>query len=69
MKTEKITISKYSKNFIKSLIVFDFNFVIENDYLISFEIPKNEWIKLFQETIKKGNNPFELYSWSSNIIF
>ena len=64
---EKIIISKYSKEFVTSLDnTITFNQVTE--YLVSFELTKEDWKKLFSETIKSGNNPFELYSWDGNIL-
>ncbi len=65
---EKITISKYSTDFVQSLTDSKINFVKESDYLVSFELTKDDWKKLFSETIKSGNNPFECYSWSHNIL-
>jgi hypothetical protein len=63
----KIIISKYSKDFVRS-----FNSTITfskiSEYLVSFELTKKDWKKLFSETIKSGNNPFELYSWDKNIL-
>lgn len=65
MKKEKIIISAHLVDFVKSLdgkIVFR----NENQNLVSFMLSRDEWEKLFYETIISGNNPYELYSWSQN---
>jgi hypothetical protein len=65
MKT--IIISKYSKDFVMSL-TSKITFKKVNENLVSFELTKDDFKKLFTETVKTGNNPFELYSWDKNIL-
>jgi hypothetical protein len=65
MKT--IIISKYSKDFVMSL-TSKITFKKVNENLVSFELTRDDFKKLFTETVKTGNNPFELYSWDKNIL-
>jgi hypothetical protein len=64
---KKIIISKYSKDFVRSL-TNKITFKKVNENLVSFELTKDDFKKLFTETVKTGNNPFKLYSWDKNIL-
>lgn len=66
MKTEKVIVHKSLKEYVQSLTSDKINFVKENEALVSFTLSKENWEKLFYETIISGNNPWELYSWSHN---